>query len=50
MNLAREGAMVKTVQAWWRVQGARIHMAMGLWLLNRRLDLIEWRFRLETFL
>jgi hypothetical protein len=42
--------MVKAVQIWWWALGPRVHMAMGLWLLNRRLDLIEWRFRLEALL
>jgi len=42
--------MMKTVRAWWRVSQPRVHVAMGLWVLNRRLDLIEWRFRLEALL
>jgi hypothetical protein len=35
---------------WRRLNGPQFHIAMGLWLLNRRLDLIEWRFRLEALL
>lgn len=42
--------MMKAVRTWWRVNGPRVHVAMGLWVLNRRLDLIEWRFRLEALL
>lgn len=42
--------MMRKVQAWWRIAGPQLHVAMGLWLLNRRLDVIEWRFRLEALL
>jgi len=42
--------MMKTIQAWWRMAGPRVQVAVGLWLLNRRLDVIEWRFRLEALL
>ena len=43
-------SMMKAVRTWWRAIGPRVHVAMGLWVLHRRLDLIEWRFRLEALL
>ena len=35
---------------WLRVNRAQIQLMLGLWLLNRRLDLLEWRFRIQTLL
>jgi hypothetical protein len=38
------------MKAWWRSVRPRLHVAMGLWLLSRRLDMIEWRCRLEALI
>lgn len=32
----------------WQVVGAQVHLMMVLWWLNRRLDLITWRLRLNA--
>ena len=42
--------MMKGAQMWWQANGARFSLPIALWSLNRRLDLIEWRCRLEALL
>ena len=32
----------------WQVVGTQVHLVMVLWWLNRRLDLITWRLRLNA--
>jgi hypothetical protein len=32
----------------WQVVGARVHLMMAVWWLNRQLDLITWRLRLNA--
>lgn len=40
--------MWKSLRGKWLASQARMHVLVGLWLLNRRLDLIEWRFRFQA--
>lgn len=32
----------------WQGAGAQVHLVMALWWLNRQLDLITWRLRLNA--
>lgn len=40
--------MMKDTQELWRETRTRITVAMELWWLNRRLDVIVWRSRLKA--
>jgi hypothetical protein len=42
--------MMKAAQAWWKTHGTRAQTVVGLWLVSRLLNLIEWRFRIEAML
>lgn len=40
--------MIQAALGRWQVAGTRVHLVMALWWLNRQLDPITWRLRLNA--